>query len=296
MKHFLTVFLTVLSLLLAIPCVNAHAAEGFLKDEGGRLDEEEFAACDAALQEVAEKTGMNVAVILGVQDLSNGTIESTAKSSYEYLFGEKTDGIIYYMDLAGSTHYDYIATFGMGQFYYTNARSNDRIKEMFKRLNAYMLPAGSEDLPGAIECYADLVAEYYELGIPENYYYYDKEEGLYYSLGEDGRPTASKFKPYLNWTLILLGAGVGLICGLIAAGSVAAGVRSRYKFKYSLSPTTYISRKDLQMNEQRDQFIRSYTSKVPVNAGNLAAAPNNESGDSGGGESSGGAGGEGNVR
>ena len=146
-KHLRNIGVILFSALLMLTgmlLLPAGAAEVRLYDEGERLSAAEFSACEARLKQASDVTGMNIAVILGVKDRSDLTIETTATETYKELFGARTDGLIYYMDLKGSHPYDYIATSGLGQFYYTNDRQSDRIAEFYDQLDVYLYPGSPE--------------------------------------------------------------------------------------------------------------------------------------------------------
>ncbi len=289
--HSLTVLLSVMGLLLCMGLLPASAAEIKLYDEGSRLSEAQFAECEARLQQAADYTGMNIGVILGVQERSDLTIESVCKSTYIELFGENSDGLLYYMDLKGHEPYDYIATRGKGQFYYTNASSDDRISAIYDDLDDYLYPVGSENVYDAVLRFAELTEYYYDAGVPDRYYVYDDEYHEYYHMeGDEVITTLSK--PYHDWYMVPAMAIFGALCGLIPALIVFAVVKYKYKFKYSLSPTTYVNKKNVQYREQYDKFVRESTSRVHIDT----SSGGGSSGGGGGGFSSGGFGGGGHHR
>lgn len=296
MKKLILLFLPLFFLLPLLCPVTAHASnvKAVIYDEGGRLDKKQYDECLARLQTAADKTNMNVGVILGVQNRSDLTIETAAKSSYTELFGNNTNGLLYYIDLKGQSPYDYIATRGMGQFYYTNSATNDRISDIFTAVDPYLYPAGSEDVAGAVMQFAEEVEYYYNAGIPDRYYYYDDETRMYYSIGDDGKVLATTGKPYRDSGTIvgtvILFTGIGLLVAVI----VFFAVKSRYKFKYSLSPTNYVNRKNVEFYNQYDNHVHTHTSKVHLNSdsGGSRSGGSHHSG----GHSSGGFGGGGHHR
>ena len=138
-KRYAAMILTAVLMLLAVPMLHASAAAQVkLYDEGNQLSAAEFTEVENRLRQAADHTGMNIAVVLGKQSRSDLTIESVCKTTYTELFGAKTDGLCYYMDLKGYNAYDYIATSGMGQFYYTNSRLDNRIEEIYSALDPYL--------------------------------------------------------------------------------------------------------------------------------------------------------------
>ncbi len=284
--------LTMLTMLLPLPAMAAETKNVFLYDEGGRLTQEEYDTCFARLQEAANKTGLNVGVILATQERSDYTIESAADQTYDDYFGAKTDGLLYYMDLKGHDAYDYISTSGLGQFYITNSIENNRVESIFSVLDSYLYPVGRENVSGAVQAFAEQVEYWYEAGVPEHYYVYDDLYHEYYHL-EDGELVATKKKPYINWAKVAMLAFGGGAIGLLAAFITFFAVKHTYKFKYELSPTTYVNRKSVQFNKEYDRFVRTNTSRVPLNSGSSGGRGG---GHSGGGFSHGGHGGGGHHR
>lgn len=297
-KRLLLLFLPLLFLLPLLCPVTAHAAGGVravLYDEGGRLDKKEYDECLARLQKAADKTNMNVGVVLGVQQRSDLTIESVAKNSYTELFGNQSNGLLYYMDLKGNSPYDYIATRGMAQFFYTNSSQHNRIDDIFTAVDPYLYPVGSEDISGAVMQFAEEVEFYFDAGIPDRYYYYDDETRLYYSIGPDGNVRTSTGKPYLDYGTIIGTVILFSFLGLITALFFFFITKARYKFKYSLSPTNYVNRKNVEFYNQYDNHVHTHTSKVSLSSessGSRSGSGHHHSG----GHSHGGFGGGGHHR
>lgn len=289
-RKILTTALSAAAMLLTLAILPASAAEVKLYDEGGRLSPSEFTECQQRLQQASDYTGMNIGVVLGVQDRSDLTIESVCKSTYLELFGANSDGLFYYMDLKGSEPYDYIATRGKGQFYYTNASSNNRVESMYDSLDDFLYPVGSENAYGAVMEFAELVEYYYDAGVPEQYFVYDDVDRMYYHM-EGDEVIATVGKPYHEWLMIPVMAFFGALAGLLPALITFLVVKSRYKFKYALSPTTYVNKKNVDYHEQFDNFVRTSTSKVRIESSSGGG-----SGGGGGGFSSGGFGGGGHHR
>lgn len=294
MRRFAIALLTcVFALLMLCPAaVSAAAPKVVLYDEGDRLDEAQEQECIERLQQAANKTGMNIGVVLGIQKRSDIAIDSAAKESYLSLFGENSDGLLYYMDLKGQDPYDRIVTRGKAQFYYTNSSDNNRIDMIFDTLDKYLYPVGKEDVRGAVLAFAEEVEYFYDRGVPDRYYYYDDEYRMYYSLDDDGNVRATVNKPYKDWGALIGLTILACICGIIAALIFFFVIKSKYKFKYALSPTTYINKKTVQFYNQYDNFVRSHTTKVSIDSGSGGRS----GGGGGGGHSSGGFGGGGHHR
>lgn len=291
---FLTGFLLLLTCICPAISIHAKASDTvYLYDESGKLTEDEYQFCYESLQVASEYTGMNIIVILGYQEYTEATIHSLADTTYDTLFAEKSDGLCYYIDLRGhSPTYDYISTSGLAQFYYTNANSNNRIDAIMTALDKYLVPAGKEDMTGAVAGFAEQLERYYDAGIPERYYVYDDIYHEYYHV-ENGAVVTTKNKPYLAWDSAFLFGMIGLILGIIIAVITYLVVKSHYQFRRALSPTNYVNQKTVMYHQQYDNFIRTRTSKTHVNS-NSSNHGSSHSG--GGGHSSGGHGGGGHHR
>ena len=291
-RLYLTALFSAILLLLGMPVLSASAAQVKLYDEGNRLSPSEFTEVENRLKQASDHTGMNIGVVLGVQERSDYTIESVCDSTYDELFGHKTDGLFYYMDLKGHEPYDYISTSGLGQLYYTNSSDNNRINAIYDTLDDYLYPVGSENVYDAVMRFAELVEYYYDQGVPENYYVYDDVYHEYYHY-EDGKVVTTKNKPYLDWYGAAVMAFMAGIVGFIAALITFLAVKSRYKFKTSLSPTNYTNQKMVNYRQQYDNFVRESTSRVHIDT---SSGSGGRSGGGGGGHSSGGHGGGGHHR
>ena len=286
-KTFLAAFM-LLFLMLLMPTLPAGAADIRLYDEGNRLSEAEATECEARLRQASEHTGMNIVVIIGREDRSDLTIETLTTATYHEIYGKRTNGLCYYMDLKGHDPCDHISTFGTGNFYYTNG-TPDRISAMYSELDPYMYPIGMENVHDALIRFAELTEYYYDAGSPEYYYAYDDEERVYYYM-DHGELLTSYDKPFRNpVTIFFFGAG-GLMIGFFISLLVYFSVRSAYKFKSELSPTTYVNQKNVDYREQFDNFTHTSTSRVPINSGS-GSRSGGGGGHVGGGHMSGGVGG-----
>ncbi len=285
----ITVLCSILFVMLLGCALPASAADVALYDERHALLTEECEECLSRLWEASEYTGMNIGVILGGKARSESSIEILADTYFDERFGKRADGILYYLDLSGQEDtYDYISTSGMGQFYYADGSMDDRVEEIFQELDKYLYPKGDEEVYDAVMAFAGLTEKYYDEGIPEGYYVYDDLDKCYYVV-QNGEIVPREFKP-LNWAGGVVGAFLGLMMGALAAVIVFFVVRSRYRFKSSLSPTSYVNRRNVQYHRQYDNFIRTYTTRVKIESSSGGH------GGGGGGHSSGGHGGGGHHR
>lgn len=285
-RRWYFLILTVLLLLCCAP-LSVSAAEIEIYDEAQKLTASERTECLAALQDAADHTNMNIGIVIGGKHRSEGAVEALAQTYYTEKFRKRTDGVLYYMDLSGSDPYDYICTSGMGQFYITDGSMENRVEEIFDALDLYMYPAGSEDVPAAIQAFAEQVKYYYDCGVPEGYWLYDDQDGCYYQV-EDGEIVEKHTRPLSTEKAALFGV-IGLGIGLVIAIIVFISVKIRYRFKAALSPTHYVNKKNVVYHEQYDRFVRTYTTKTKIESDSGSSS-------GGGGSSSGGFGGGGHHR
>lgn len=291
MKKYWFGMLSVLLMLFQLSMLSVSAGEIQIYDEGNRLQAEEFTDIAERLQQCADSTEMNIIIILGTENRSDMIIESLADSTYDQLYGNKTDGLCYYLDLSGSSPYDYLSTSGLAQFYYTNAQNNNRINQIYSAVDKYLYPVGSEDVWGALHEFADQLDLFYEAGIPEQYYIYDDVYHEYYHV-EDGKIITTQNKPYISTKNILMGTVLGLLIGIIIAAIFSTVTKSRYRFISSVSPTNYLNKKSVRYTEQSDRFIRERTTKTHISQSSGGSHGHH----SGGGHSHGGHGGGGHHR
>ena len=279
-------------MLLGLTVLPAGAAEIRLYDEGKRLSKSETAECETRLKQASDHTDMNIVLILGTADRADLTIESSCKAAYSELYGVRTDGVSYYIDLKGESPYDYLATFGRGRFYFTNG-DPDRVYAIEDRVAPSLRPVGSENVYEAVMKFCELLEYYYDEGVPENYYVYDDVDRMYYHM-EGSEVIATNTKPYRDYGVLLCVTALSTLVGLFIAGAVFIGIKQQYKFKYELSPTTYVNRKNVDYREQYDNFTHTSTSRVAIDSGSRGGG--HSGGGGGGGHSSGGIGGGGYHR
>ncbi len=287
MKKWIMILMTGMFLFLLHP-MSVSAASIKLYDEGGRLSNEQFRECEKILQSTADETGWNIAVICGTENLSDIAIETLCDKSCIELFGEDSDSILYYMDLKGHDPCDHITTRGLTQFYITNSDdSRNRLNLVFDALDIYLYPVGSEDVDGAIEEFANQLLYWYDAGIPEKYWVYDDVYHEYMHV-ENGQIVYTSQNPYPDKSIVVFCGIMGGLIGLLIAAIVYAVVKSRYRFKYELSPTNYINKKKVRYRNQYDKFVRTNTTRTRIETDNRGGGGG---GYSGGGHSSGGSGG-----
>ncbi len=289
MKKCFIMLLSMLCMLCMIPGLTASAAGVVIYDEGNRLAEKEKAECMKELQAFANESNLNIAVILSIYQYSDGVIEKAAAETYDLQYGKKTDGVCLYIDLSAQQHpYDYLDTSGLGQFYYTNAKSNDRVTSILHNVERYLYPIGNENTAGALHEFANQLQYYYNKGIPERYYIYDDVYHEYYHV-ENGVIITTTTKPYKDMLVIILCTGGGLLIGLVAAFVLKKTVQHDYQLHSDISPTNYINNHDTVYQQKYDHFVTKRIKKRYIDR-------SSGHGGYGGGHSSGGHGGGGSHR
>lgn len=231
-------------------------------DIDGVLEEDVRESLSDRIREASDNTDMYIAAYIldgSGAEWSEETVEAFADDSYDSLFnvqyGEESDGVLLVINLR--SRYLYISTCGMGELYYYNGTSEDRISNMNMNLHAYLQ---DEDYAGAVNRFCADAEYYYKQGFPKNGYTYNAGSGMY-SYALNGVLVHSEKLPWwfgINWSFWgICAAIVGGIAGLITA----ATINSKYQLKKSLDPSNYISQKETNFTAQDDTFIRQYTTK-----------------------------------
>ena len=260
------------------------------------LTDDELAKASERLLSVGKATGMFDAVVLrgeSAPSYSDSQVEKMSDDLYDKYFnpepGTDTDGALLFLNL--STRYAYISTSGLGQFYYYNGNSDNRISSIIDGMKSYLR---AEDYAGAVEYFCRQLEYYYDRGIPKNAYTEntDKQEVLYVKDGKivksDKLPLlyGRDLKPYL--LTALAGGGLAALIAMVI-------IKSSYKLKKSVNPTTYVSQKETHFYQKDDLFLRTHTTKTRIDSDSGGRSGGGGGGgsshSSGGGHSHGGGGG-----
>lgn len=272
MKRFISLSTAVISLVLMLMCCSCsgkNLAEGFDKDNidycgvidnKGIFDEDELDELNELVQETAEETELYLMIYISDTFLPEESAEVFAGDTYEEIFGEDTDGALYYMDLAeGPYAYDYISTHGKGILLYQN-----NIDRMLDVIYNYMPSTGetvyADEIYTAIEVICEQFAEYGNDEPGFFSYGYDSYTGNYVYY-RDGKTVVSAAKPL---PALVKPMFIGLIVGIIAALLTYFTTKSRYKFKSSCNPGVYVSNENTKFTQRDDHFIRTYTTKTKI--------------------------------
>lgn len=250
-------------------------------DVEGVFDEYELAQASTMIQELSESIDMYVAVYIygsETQFASDYDVARIADDNYDALFNPQynvdTDGLLLLIN--NSTNYDYISTSGMGQLYFSNSPSNDRIDSILSDISSSLKEG---DYLDAITEFCVQVERYYDKGYPANAYTYDSWNDIYY-YASNGKLVSGKSLPKWydpNWFMgICMALGAAVITGLITGGCI----KSSYKLKKSLTPTNYICHDETIFHVQEDLFLRQYRTRTQI-----SSSSGGRSGGGGGGSS-----------
>lgn len=243
------------------------------------MDKSEIKELNSLIRKTADETDLNITILLGNVHMS--TDEQTLEACHNYYdqtYGEYTDGIFLYLDLAGkSGAIDAISASGKAQLIYKN-----HIDDLLKAMYVYLPSSGekiySEDVSMAIKAFCDELEKYEKNFKPNSFKYeYDskaKKPVYTYFRGDKLYITKQK-APGARFKVMLTGSLIGTVLSLILYFSI----KKNYKFKGSTNPSVYVSHGETTFNEKSDTYIRSYTTRHKIQS------------NSGGGSHSGGGGG-----
>ncbi len=255
-------------------------AKSTLYDPDGLFSEDEQMQLSELIRQTSEDVDMNVAVYVinsGDDEMEDDASMRFADDRYDSLFnaahGEETDGVLLLLNMP--THYMYLSTCGMGQLYYYNGFSDDRVSAMIDNMRSFLQDG---DEAGAVQQFCNDVHYYYEVGYPKKGYTYDAQNDQYY-WEQNGQLISGAKLPFSYRVNLSFLVPLSLILGAIAAMIASLCVRSSYKLKKSLNPNNYISQKDTAFLQHDDVFIRTHTTKQHIDS-------DSRGGGSGGGGSS----------
>ncbi len=252
-------------------------------DHKGLFDPDELETLDRKVREVSDELDMYIAIYLSDDAMSEYQTEVFADEEYEYLFGEDTDGVLYYMDLSEQySAYDYISTSGKAIVLYQDS-IDDMLEEIFDYLPASGETIYSGDIERGIEEILSVLQDYgdAEPGMFDYYYDENTDKYIYY---DNGQVVVSPSKPLGAWLKGLLFAiPIGFIVFLL----VYFITKSHYKFKNSCNPSVYIQHEDTVFSQREDRYIRTRTTRTKIQS---SSGGGGGGGRSGGGSHGGGGG------
>lgn len=298
MKKNLTFILPVLCLLLAgmvIYTLFIHKDKNYGKgfdgnsdasrvyDQADIFDDDKEQELNTLVDEYSDKLDMNIFVYINDRRFySDSEVQLFCDDFYDDEYGKHTDGILYLIDISGSTPArDCISTSGKAVLLYQ--KNLDRI---FSSIDVYLPSSGStvypEDIDGAVREFFDLIEHYGRKtpGVLESYH--DKVRGYYYYY-RNGEYIVSTHNPTTNLIFLLISAVVGILTGIISYSSI----KSKYRFKGGTNSSVYVAHGENNLTESSDIFIRSYVTKRKIESSSSGGGGSR----SGGGGHSGGHGG-----
>lgn len=268
-----------------------------LYTEYGLFSESEFEEINETIRKTAEEIDMYVLVYISSTNLTDPQTEVFADEMYEDMFGENTDGLLFYMDLSGGVPaYDYISTSGKAILTYTDSKndgSSNRIDSMLEEIYKYLPSSGEEikanDIKLGIEEFCRQLKIYAKMGAKKNYYAYDSADGKYIYMKNE-KAIVSSTKP-LFVMFRPLNVFIGLLTGLVFGVIMYFIIKNTYKFKKSCDSSVYVSRNNSNFTERNDIFIRQYTDRRRIESSSSGGSHHSSGGGSHGGGSHGGGGG-----
>ncbi len=298
MKKFFRLLSALIVAVVALSCCScsyvADSAKGFNEDnlkycrvidDKGIFSEEEVEELSELVRETAEKVDMHLVIFISGAFLGEYATPDFAGDLYEEIFGEDSDGALYYMDLGeGSYAYDHISTHGKGILMY-----DPHIDPMFDVIYNYLPSTGetiyADDIYTAVEKICGQF-EKYGTGDPGMFSYSYDDYTDKYIFFRDGKTVVSSTKPLAAripsmLVSLLIGGAAGLLFFFIT--------KSNYKFKASCNPHVYVAGEQTQFTAKEDRYIRTATTRTKIES-------SSGGGRSGGGRSGGGSRGGGGRR
>lgn len=233
-------------------------AESGIVDDVNLLNSSEFDEMEELIKDTAEKTDLNVLVILGDMHLGEEGAEEHSYEKYCDIFGEYTDGVLLYLDLAGkSTASDAMYFSGKADLMYQD-RHDDMVDSLYIHLPKSGQTIHSLDFMAGITTFCKDI-ETYEKQYKSNIFKYEKnkiDKTYTYMHGDTLHITKSK-APGARFKVMLIASLAGLIVALV----VYFSVKKHYEFKTSANPSVYVSHGETNFTEKSDTYIRTYTTR-----------------------------------
>ena len=235
------------------------------------------------IQTTADTIGMNVAVFLGGAYRDDNDTKKFTKDSLIKLFGNEqdTNSVFLYLDFEGhKPSFDYICTQHDAKLYYSNGTAglSNRVSTMVEDMYEHLPSSGStiyrSSVTKAINVFLEDLVKYHQSYAPE-VCYFNEEKGVY-RYNFLGTIIEQTFRPY-KYAVIFL--GLGLFLGIIIAICISSSIKRKYKFRETISASSYTSRNRKQFLRHEDIFVREHTTSHRIE---------HDSGGSGGGGGGGG--------
>ena len=242
---------------------DGNKGAGIIADRAGIFDDdtETLEELNILVDKYTGKLAMNICVFLSnTHFYSDEEVKAFCDSTYDKTYGKDTDGILYFIDLSGSSSpIDHISTSGKAVLLYQKELDN-----IFRSIDNY-LPSGGisaqpDDVEGAVKEFFHQINKYgnKKPGIFSSYH--DKENGRYFYYRGGEFIVSKKRPPSSNFIVLIVSAAVGALTGFISYFSI----QSKYKFKSGTNSSVYVSHEESKLTENSDVFIRSYVTKRKI--------------------------------
>ena len=240
-KTLCAVLAAALFLLSLLPA--AHAADVYLIDNAGLLDEAENASVAEKLSEVSGSIGMDV-LIYTTNTLSGKSVSAYADDAMDYEFGQVDDGIMLLISMEDRDYY--VSTKEQGLVEFSEGE--------FDYIVAAFLPDLSDgNYAAAFTAFAEKVGSVYHdpSQVPDSYEYGQHTQ-------EDLERSKSRFH------FSFLGLLVSFVFGLIVALIVVGGMKRQLKSARFHNANTYLVPGSLNLVQNTDLFLYSNVTRTRI--------------------------------
>lgn len=256
-----------------------------ISDTVNLMDKSEIKSLNRLIRQTADETELNITILLGnTHMITDEQVLEACHNFYDQTYGEYTDGVFVYLDLAGhSSAIDGISLSGTAHIIY-----QDHIRDLFNAMYVYLPSSGekiySDAVSMAVEAFCDSLKQYKKDFEPSafDYEYDSKAKTPVYTYFRGDKLYITKQKaPGARFKVMLLGSFIGTVLATILYFSI----KRKYKFKSSTNPSVYVSHGETTFNEKSDTYIRSYTTrhKIQSSSGGGSHSGGGHSGSHGGG-------------
>lgn len=257
-KKLLPIIITAL-VTLSLTAVPASAWSAGINDMAGLYSAGELEYLESYQEQVAEKTGWNIAVVTTDKGFGTDGVDACDYAEqYCYdTFGSDPDSVVYLIDL----DYRWISMDGDLLNYFNSSRFNTM-------------------MDACEDCYMD----YKDVENLETFYYYLE---YYYNCGTveyDPSIAASGSKFDSNNEFVF----GGLIAGIIGAVISVSVVLVRYKTHHAQPANSYLNRSSVNMYVNNDYFVREFTTRTRIESSSSGGGSSRSGGRSRGGGGRGG--------
>ena len=257
------------------------------------FSDEEVLAFTKAVQKSAEENQLNFIIVAGRNPLDDYQTKDFTDTFYDKVFGEETDGLLYYIDMSGDySAYDYISTSGRAVLPFEESYASRR-EALFAELDNYLptseqvrtdgLLSYKENFKEAINKFIEFYPGYY------NDFFIDHPNGgqgePYFQSPNTGRYLYywnNKFyittmRPFSQRRMTVF---IAEIIGFIAAIIFISRIKKIYRFIEKTNASIYVQDDKTNFFVNEEKYIGTETKKQ--------YSPRSSSSSGGGGHSGGG--------